>query len=109
MTITYSPQKAQEYENFKKNGGSIVFEIDAEDISPSRDFESFDSIKPKLSTGFELPPTSLIESPELQALIAVSGSVWDFIVTRVYLAGGKVIYRKQSNGKYQAECTVPAR
>jgi hypothetical protein len=109
MAITYSPQKDQEYASFKENGGTIVFEIDAEDISTSKDFENFGSIKPKLNTGFELPPTSLIESPELQALIATSGSVWDFIFTRVYLAGGNVVYKKQSNEKYQAECTVPAK
>lgn len=35
MTITYTTQKAAEYEDFKKNGGTIAFEIDPEEISPS--------------------------------------------------------------------------
>ena len=33
MTITYSDAKKQEYENFKKNGGSITLEIDPEAVS----------------------------------------------------------------------------
>ncbi|QWF71825.1 hypothetical protein KEF85_04980 [Methylomonas paludis] len=41
MTITYSDDKKQEWEDFKKNGGSITFEIDPEDISSTRDFESY--------------------------------------------------------------------
>lgn len=77
MTITYSDAKKQEYENFKKNGGSIILEIDPEDISSTRDFETYQSIQPKLTTGFELPPTNLIDSRELQAGIQVHGSQWD--------------------------------
>lgn len=109
MAITYSPQKAAEYEDFKKNGGTIVFEIDPEDVTTNADFEESEYLKSKLNSGFELPPTSLIETPELQAEISIHGSQWDFIFTRIYLAGGKVIFRKQSNGKYQAECTIPKR
>ena len=46
------------------------------------------------------------ESPELQALIQVHGSDWDGILCRIYLAGGKVVYRQKGNGKYEAACTV---
>lgn len=108
MAITYSDDKKAEWEHFKKNGGQISFEIDASDITTTKDFETSPSIQPKLKTGFELPPTSLIESPELQALIQVHGSEWDYILCRIYLAGGKVIYQQQNNGKYEALCTVPA-
>lgn len=108
MTITYSDAKRQEYENFKKNGGSITFEIDPEDITSTRDFETNPSIQPKLTTGFELAPTTLINSPELQAEIQVHGSQWDYILCRVYLSGGKVIYRKNPNGKYEATCNIPS-
>ena len=108
MTITYSDAKKQEWENFKKNGGSITFEIDPEDISSTKDFETYSSIQPKLTSGFELPPTSLINTPELQALIQVHGSQWDYILCRVYLSGGNVIYKKNPSGKYEATCNIPS-
>ncbi|WP_372828556.1 hypothetical protein [Polaromonas sp.] len=107
MTIKYSDDKQTEWEQFKKKGGKISFEIDASDITTTKDFEKNPSIQPRLKTGFELPPTSLIESPALQALIQVHGSEWDYILCRIYLAGGKVIYKQQGNGKYEAICTVP--
>lgn len=108
MAITYSEPKKQEYEAFKKSGGSITFEIDREDISSTPDFENYESIKPKLNSGFELRPTTLINTPELQALIQVHGATWDYILCRVYLAGGNVIYKKLPSGKYEATCTIPA-
>lgn len=107
MAITYSDDKKAEWERFKKEGGEISFEIDASDITSTMDFERNPLIQPKLRTGFELPPTSLIESPELQALIQVHGSDWDYILCRIYLAGGKVIYKQLENRKYEAICTVP--
>jgi hypothetical protein len=107
MAITYSEEKKIEWENFKQNGGEIIFEIDPTDISSDKEFEEFPSIKPNLSTGFELPPTSLIDTPELQALIQVFGSGWDYILCRIYIAGGKVVYKKLPSGKYEAKCTVP--
>lgn len=107
MTITYSDAKKDEWENFKKRGGSITFEIDPEDISRKREFETNSDIKPNLTIGFELPPTSLINTPELQALIEVHGSEWDYIFCRIYLAGGKVVYKQLPSGKYEATCTVP--
>lgn len=106
MAITYSDKKKAEWESFKKNGGSIVFEIDADDVSSNAEFEKYPEIQSKLATGFELPPTTLIHSPELQALIGVHGSQWDYILCRVYIAGGKVIYRKLLSGKYEATCNV---
>lgn len=106
MGITYSVEKQKEWENFKINGGLIKFEIDSTDISSTKDFETFPNIQPNLTTGFEIPPTTLIHSPELQALIQIGGTDWDYILCRVYLAGGKVIYRKLSDDKYEALCTV---
>lgn len=108
MAITYSDDKKTEWEIFKINGGSICFEIDPEDISITKDFECLPSIQSKLASGFELPPTSLIDTPELQALIRVYGSQWDYILCRIYLAGGKVIYKKKPNGKYEATCNILA-
>jgi len=107
MAITHSPAKQQEYENFKTNGGSITFEIDPTDISITREFESYPSIQPNLTTGFELPPTTLINLPELQASIQLHGSIWDYILCQVYNSGGNVIYKKMPNDKYEATCNVP--
>lgn len=106
MGINYSVEKKQEWENFKTKGGMIKFEIDSTDISSTKEFETFPSIQLNLTTGFEIPPTTLIHSPELQALIQTGGSEWDYILCRIYLAGGKVIYRKLPSEKYEAVCTV---
>lgn len=106
MAITYFETKNQEWEDFKTNGGSITFEIDPEDISSTRDFETHTSIQPILTAGFELPPTSLINTLELQTLINVYGSHWDDILCSVYLSGGNVIYKKKPNGKYEATCNI---
>ncbi len=107
MAITYSDEKKQEWENFKNKGGSINFEIDPEDISSTKDFEAHPSIQPNLTTGFELPPTPLINAPDLLGLITVYGTAWDAIMCRVYLSGGNVIYKKKPNGKYEAICNIP--
>lgn len=108
MPITYSEIKNGEWERFKKDGGSIEFEIDREDISSTENFEKFATIAPDLTTGFELPPPRLIDTPELRALVNVYGSEWDHILCRIYLAGGKVIYKKLQSGKYEATCIVQA-
>jgi len=108
MAITYTPQKHAEWNAFKANGGSITFEIDGTDISHDAAFEKLPSLQPQLTTGFEIPPTPLIETAELQALVQAHGSEWEYIFCRIYLAGGKVIYRQLGNGKYEATCTVPA-
>jgi hypothetical protein len=107
MAIAYSEEKKSEWENFKQHGGSITFMIDREDISSTNDFENFPEIQPHLETGFEIPPTCLIQTPELQALIATHGSTWDYILCRIYLSDGKVTYRKLENGRYEAICEVP--
>lgn len=107
MAITYTAQKHAEWNAFKANGGSITFEIDGTDISHDAAFENLPSLKSRLKSGFEIPPTSLIETAELQALILVHGTQWDDILRRIYLAGGKVVYRQLGNGKYEATCTVP--
>lgn len=106
MAITYSDEKKAEWEEFKRFGGEITFEIDATDINRDRSFERLPSIAPLLKTGFEIPPTSLIDSPELQALVQLHGSEWDYIFCRIYLAGGSVEYKQNSNGKYDAKCKV---
>ncbi len=107
MSITFSVEKNAEWNAFKSSGGTIVFEIDGTDINRDLAFEREPYLKDRLSTGFEIPPTPLIETPALQALIQVHGSEWDFILCRIYLAGGNVVYRQLEGGKYEATCTVP--
>jgi hypothetical protein len=106
MAITYTEEKNREWELFKTNGGTITFEIDPGDICFNQDFEASPLIQPSLETGFELPPTSLIETPQFVALISLNPNVWDSILCRIYLHGGKVIYRKKENGKYEAICHI---
>lgn len=108
MAIAYSPQKHSEWNAFKASGGTITFEIDATDISSDASFEKLPSLQSLLKTGFEIPPTPLIETAELRTLIQMHGSEWDYILCRIYLAGGKIIYRQLANGRYEATCTVPA-
>jgi hypothetical protein len=97
----------KEYDRFKSEGGDIVFTIDGTDISEKKEFEQFPSVIPKLQTGFELPPTTMIHAAELLAQIRVRGSEWDNILASVYLCGGKIIYKQIGGGKYEAHCSVP--
>jgi len=106
MKIICSDTKQIEWDNFKKNGGSITFTVDSGDICSNREFETSPSIKPNLRTGFELPPTSIINSPELQAQVQMHGSEWENILCHIYLAGGNVIYKQISTGKYEATCNA---
>jgi hypothetical protein len=108
MAITYTEEKNREWELFKENGGTITFEIDPGDICFNQDFEDLPLIQPRLETGFEFPPTSLIGTPQFLALISRNANAWDSILCRVYLFGGKVTYRKKENGKYEAICCIPS-
>jgi hypothetical protein len=106
VTVTYSDAKKKEFEEFQKNGGTIIFEIDAEDISESKDFETSPDIQPKLGSGFELPPSTIIHSAEAQAQVLVYGSPWTIMMTDVYRRGGRIIYKQKTSGKYEATCSV---
>ncbi|EGR0096971.1 hypothetical protein QX226_22740 [Vibrio vulnificus] len=107
MAVTVTENKKQEWDTFVSKGGNIEFEIDSSDISSNLEFETYPSISPNLESGFELPPTSMISTTELQAQIMLYGSDWDQILAFVYLHGGKVIYKKVAGGKYKANCSIP--
>jgi hypothetical protein len=51
--------------------------------------------------------TQISSSTSAGLAILVHGTQWDDILRRIYLAGGKVVYRQLGNGKYEATCTVP--
>lgn len=97
---------AQEYQDFFTNGGNVTYNIESNDISDNADFENFETIKPNLKTGFELPPSSVIHSLESQVEIIRYGTEWTKIVARVYRNDGKIIYKKLDNGSFQADCSI---
>ena len=97
----------EQYNNFLQNGGDVTFVIDAADIAPDNEFEISPLIKPYLHSGFELRPSSIIDEPKVAAEIYVYGESWTRVITFVYRKGGKIIYRKLSNGQFQAACSIP--
>ncbi len=105
MAVTGATQ--EQYRNFLDNGGSLTFVIGAQDIASDSSFENFELITPYLHTGFELRPSSVIHEPKEAAQILVFGDSWTRIVTTVYRNGGKIIYKKLTNGDFQADCTIP--
>jgi hypothetical protein len=105
MAITGVTEK--QYKEFVENGGSITFVLDPTDLSPENAFESYTSIKPCLYTGFEMGPTLLIHDPKLAGDVYVHGASWDKVMAYVYRNGGKIIYKKLTSGKFQADCSIP--
>lgn len=96
-----------DYRKFLNEGGQITFEIDAEDIERDKKFENIPQIKSLLSTGFELPPTSIIDDSRAVVQIWTYGEPWTIVLTDVYRKRGKIIYKRLISGKYQAECSIP--
>lgn len=97
----------QQYDDFLENGGNVIFTIDSTDISPDGAFENFPLIKPCLYSGFELSPSTIIHAPQAAVDLYVHGDSWGKVITVVYRFGGKIIYKKLSNGRFQADCTIP--
>ncbi|MBK5274154.1 MAG: hypothetical protein JJE30_03780 [Desulfuromonadales bacterium] len=99
-----------EYAKFLENGGFICVTIDKSDIMSESDFETSEEIRPNLFKGFEIPPSNVIVNiPENRATMYQYGEPWDRTVIFVYGHGGKIIYKKIANGKYEAEVTLPQR
>jgi len=97
----------EQYKEFLKNGGTLVFTIDSEDISSNTEFENYPLIKPFLNIGFEIKPTPMIEIPDFAAQIYVHGDDWSRVITFVYRNDGSIVYKKNSNGQYEATATIP--
>lgn len=96
-----------QYRDLLKRGGSLTFVIEAQDIASDNAFENYEVIKPDLHSGFELPPTSIIHEPEDAAQILLLGDSWTRVIAAVYRNGGKIIYKKLTNGHFEACCTIP--
>lgn len=98
-----------QYEEFLINGGELRFELDAEEIATGAEFEKSPHIAPLLDTGFELPPSAVIENPESAAQLLMHGDWWVRAVVFTYRHGGSVIYRRVSPGRYEATATMPSK
>lgn len=105
MSITGVPE--QQYRDYLKHGGNLTFEIDATDIDASGCFENSPLIAPFLLSGFELKPSPIFEEVKTSAQLLLYGDSWTRIVTRTYLQGGSVIYRKLTTGRYEAKVSAP--
>lgn len=93
--------------DFFQNGGVLVYEVEANEIDESNpNFYKLPAIQPKLSTGFELPPSEIINYSKDAAQIVVYGDDWTRFITRVYTAGGRIIYTQTRPDTYQAECIL---
>ena len=100
MAIQY-PDKA-EFEGVLKNGGKVKFIIDENDIDSTGNFKNAAIIKPYLKTGFEIPPSPIIEDPVVAANISVYGDDWTLIIAQSYMNGAKIIYKQLNDGTFEA-------
>ena len=94
-------------DDFLANGGTIEFEIDANEVDESNpNFHQLPTIKPNLLTGFELKPTAVIDDASSAAQIIAYGEDWTRFIYRVYSKGGKIIYTQINQNLYRAVCTL---
>ncbi|EPL8955747.1 hypothetical protein ACP6ES_07730 [Klebsiella quasipneumoniae] len=94
-------------EEFFANGGTLEYEVDANEVDEGNpNFHQLPTIKPLLSTGFELPPTDVIYDAASAAQIILHSEGWTRIIYLVYTNGGKIIYTQISQDLYRAVCTL---
>lgn len=99
----------EEYKHFLAHGGTLIFEIDADDIDSRGGFEDSPLVKPHLESGFELRPSQVIEDLPNTAALFLYGGSWTRVVTHTYLQGGTINYRKLPSGRYEAKVEAPDR
>lgn len=95
----------QQYSTYLSQGGTLVFEIDRDDIDGAGAFEGLATLAPVLATGFEIPPsaTALADSSITSPLKL--GDQWTRTVIFTYRRGGKVTYQRLPTGRYSATAT----
>lgn len=96
------------YEKFRIDGGEFSCNLDLSDLSHTDDIENWEFIKPNLQSGFELPPTSVLNGAQIYEIRRYADA-WANVVLTVYNAGGRITYRKLPSGEYCADCSIPAR
>lgn len=97
---------AKKWKAFVQNGGELIAEIDAEDISSDRSFEESKEISHNLTTGFEIRPSTIVYDEDIGDMIELLGEPWVKLCVSVYRKGGNIIYRKLSNGRYEAKMKI---
>ncbi|MBY3215943.1 hypothetical protein HFO21_16505 [Rhizobium laguerreae] len=85
-----------------EHGGIYTIEIDASEIPMTAVEEAWEDIAPVLTSGFEMPPSTVIHDPVAANEILTKVDTWGQIVVLVYRHGGRVIYRKRPSGRYEA-------
>jgi hypothetical protein len=96
---------AQPYYYFLENGGEHKVILNKTDIC-KENFEEHEGIKENIEIGFELPPSPVLAaSPGDRAMVYHYGKDWDRAVIFVYGQGGKIIYRKIDEDKFEATLT----
>lgn len=98
---------SQQYEDFLRNGGELTLTLDKTDFSKDGEFEQFPNLKDRLNSGFELPPSTIISDPSARMDIYTLGDQWTCTITAVYARGGRIIYRRLANGRYEAKLSIP--
>jgi hypothetical protein len=107
MPITGVTEEA--YREYLCKGGTLTFEIDSSDIDNKGGFEESPLIAPDLTSGFELKPSDIFDEPDNSAALFLYGGSWTRVVAHTYKHGGKIVYKKIQNGRYQAIATIPAK
>ncbi|MEN4658739.1 hypothetical protein E1N66_12295 [Pantoea allii] len=92
-------------QDYFTNGGILEYEVDALEIGgSSTEFESYESLKDHLDSGFEIPPSFIIHEPSVLAQILALADFWTRIHAYTYAKGGRVVYTRQPSGLYHAKC-----
>ncbi|MEL5349519.1 hypothetical protein PTR25_07005 [Serratia nevei] len=91
--------------DYYADGGVLEYELSALEVGGgSTAFENFINIKPYIRVGFELPPTTVVDSlPELTQILALADD-WTRLIAFTYAQGGKVMYRQVAPNVYRARC-----
>lgn len=85
------------------NGGTYVMTIDADDMNMSDDV--VDALGNTIKTGFEMPPTSVIYDDASATEILARADGFTAITVRVYRAGGKIVYKRLDDGRFETTIT----
>ncbi|HGM6756488.1 TPA: hypothetical protein ACKQB7_002216 [Serratia marcescens] len=91
--------------DYYADGGVLEYELSALEVGDgSTAFENFKNIKPYLNVGFELPPTTVVDSPTELAQILALADGWTRLIAFTYAQGGKVMYQQVAPNVYRARC-----
>lgn len=95
-----------EYMGFLEIGGHLTVQIDRECIKMDSIFENSAYYQYHQYSGFELPPLNNL-SDLIAKVIYQSNDEWARVLTFVYRNGGRIIYHKIDDDKYEAAMELP--